>query len=235
MTDKYLNNLINTLNKKQRREHIFIRELTKNVDLAKIYTDTPKMTDNLGSNDLLPYTFYCIKNENKQYISIVLDMNRDLHWFVKKEYRRNGYLTKALKNCILPFIFQQERDEQRITISKYEIGKENFIASQKVATRLWFILQNEENEKCEYLLKSEDFIEIDWIEGYNNELSKEELKNIAKKVSFYSKKLMRLQIDLEMRYGFESETIVEFRERIAKLRHFTNRIEDIWYENKKHE
>jgi len=46
---------------------------------------------------------------------------------------------------------------------------------------------------------------------------------------------MRLQTDLEMRYGFESETIVEFRERIAKLRYFTNRIEDIWYENKKHE
>ena len=37
------------------------------------------MTDSLSSNDLLPYTFYCIKNENEQYISIVLDMNRDLH------------------------------------------------------------------------------------------------------------------------------------------------------------
>ena len=46
---------------------------------------------------------------------------------------------------------------------------------------------------------------------------------------------MRLQTDLEMRYGFESETIVEFREKIKKLRYFTMRIEDIWYENQKDE
>lgn len=223
------------LNKRQRKEHTFIRKLTKNIDLAKVYTETPKMTDSLSSNDLIPYTFYCIKNENGQYISIVLDMSRDLHWFVKKEYRGNGYLTKALRNSILPFIFQQERDEQRITISKYEIGQENFIASQKVAIKLGFILQNDESGKSEYLLKSEDIEELNFIEGFNNELSNNELKDIAKKVSFYTKKMIRLQTDLEMRYGLESETIFEFRERIAKLRHFAFRIEDIWYENKKDE
>jgi len=233
MTDKYLNNLLNTLNKKQRKEHIFIRELDGKIDLAKVYIGIPKMTDSISSNDLSPYNLFCIKNMHKKYVGIVLDMGNDLHWFVKKKHRGNGYLTKALKESILPYIFQHESDEQRITINKYEIGEENFKASQKVALNVGFKLKHKNNDKFEYKLQNEEIEEVGWIEGNNKELSQKELKEIAKKVSFYSRKLIRLHTHLEMRYGMDNETIYEFKEQIKSLRYFAFRIEDISYENKK--
>ncbi len=227
MTDKYLNNLINTLNKKQRKEHIFIRKLTSSVDLVKVYTKTPKMTKNNNYYNLFPSTFYGIKDDKNKYVAIVFDMENDLHWFVKREYRGNGYLTKALRSCILPYIFfKKKRDEQRITIEiqDNDINKEIFIASQKVAVKLGFILQNEKNEKYEYILKREDTSEIISTKGYNNELSEEELKNITNKIGFYAAKLIRLKTDLEMRYGLDNEILLDFEELIKEIGTCKNKI-----------
>jgi len=223
MTDEYLNNLINTLNIKQRKEHIFIQRLDRNVDLAKVFTDRLHITDNLNTHDLIADIFYCIKSDN-QYIGIVYDMNKDLHWFVKKEYRGNGYLTKALKSCIFPHIFQNGREEQRITINKNEIGKTNFESSQKVAINLGFILEHNNKEKYEYILKSDKITEIDLFE-HNNELTKGELKVIANEIGYYTKKLKRIQTHLDMNYN--NEEIFMFGELIKKLRNFAIRIEYI--------
>jgi len=110
MTDKSLNKLINTLNKGQRKEHIFIRKLDDKVDLVKVFNNNPKLNDRINYYDIIPDTFYCIR-ENNQYIGIVYDMSNDLHWYIKKEHRGNGFLSKALKEIILPFIFRN-RDEQ---------------------------------------------------------------------------------------------------------------------------
>jgi hypothetical protein len=231
MTDKTINILIDTLNKKQRKEHTFVRELDCNIDLAKIFTDNPKSSDNLCSDDITPYTFYCIKNKENKYVGLVLDMDSDLHWFIKKEHRGNGYLTNALKNSILPYIFQNKRDEQRITINRNEIGANNFNSSQKVALSVGFVQQNIDNNKCEYLLKSDDYVEKEMITEVDKELTQDELTEIAKKIGFYSKKLIRLQVDLEMRYGSTNETIFEFKEKIKNLRYSTCDIEDIWYEH----
>lgn len=230
MTDKSLDKLINTLNRGQRKEHVFIRKLTDTVDLVKVFKDNPFIYDSINFNDLIPDTFYCIKNNN-QYVGIVYDMCSDLHWFVKKEHRGNGYLTNALKQIILPFILQ-ERDEQRITISLYGIGRQNFEASKKVAVNVGFCLHSELNEKYEYVLKYDDLDELDGIEGINMNLSKDELKKIAQKVFFYTKKLIRIQTNLEMCYGSGDETIFEFKERIEKIKYMTTRIEDIWYDYK---
>lgn len=214
MTDKSLNNLINVLNKGQRKEHVFIRQLSDSVDLIKVFMDNPKMTDKKRFQDLIPDTFYCIKND-KQYVGIVYDMSSDLHWYMKKEYRGNGYLTKALKEIILPFILR-DKDEQRITISRYEIGDENFKASEKVAISSGFKLQDEFNEKYEYIIKDNDCDILD-TDGINKTLREEELKEISQKVFYYAKKLIRLQTKLEVCYGSDDELIYEFKEQINKL------------------
>lgn len=230
MTDKSLNKLLDTLNKGLRKEHVFIRKLNETVDFVKVFNDNPKMNDRISYYDIIPDTFYCIK-ENDQYVGIVYDMNSDLHWYMKKEHRGNGHLTKALKETILPFIFRN-RDEQRITISRYEIGEENFKASEKVALNSGFKFQKEIDEKYEYLIKHDDCDLSDLPEGINEILSKEELKEIAQKVFFYTKKLSRLQTKLEMCYDPDYKTITDFKNRIERLKFMSKRIEDIWYDFK---
>jgi len=49
-------------------------------------------------------------------------MHNDLHVFVKKSYRGNGYLTRALHEVILPKLFQDGRRKQTVTF-KDSIGR----------------------------------------------------------------------------------------------------------------
>jgi hypothetical protein len=57
-------------------------------------------------------------------------MNHDFHWLVLKDHQGNGHLTNALKETILPYLFQ-DRDEQRVTIDKYHTGSSYYISSEK--------------------------------------------------------------------------------------------------------
>ncbi len=88
---------------------------------------------------LSPYTFFFIKNKEGVCVGAVLDMNRDLHWVVLKKYRGQGFLTQSLQKVILPYIcLRMDRDEQRVTISKNEIGILNYQKSKEVALSVGF-------------------------------------------------------------------------------------------------
>jgi len=84
-------------------------------------------------------TFF-IKNNSGKYVGAVLDITRDLFWYVLEEERKNGYLTKSLNEAIVPYLFSDvgdERAKQRITI-KNGIGEANYLRSKKVAQSLVF-------------------------------------------------------------------------------------------------
>lgn len=92
------------------------------------------MTDNIIVN-FSSYRFFFIKNELNQYVGAVFDMYSDLHWYIVPQSRKQGHLTKALKESILPYLFNEERDRQRITIEKAAIGKKNYLNSKNVAEK----------------------------------------------------------------------------------------------------
>ncbi|KAB7685803.1 hypothetical protein GBN24_16760 [Plesiomonas shigelloides] len=118
MTNEQLESYIDSLNQNQITDYIFRTMLTKEVDLAKVWTELPNGNiSNQGSYDI-----YFIKNFNNTYVAAVLDMHHDLHVFVKAEHRKKGYLSKAINEVILPHLACNGRDKQKITFEDKKMG-----------------------------------------------------------------------------------------------------------------
>jgi len=118
MTNDTIEKIIDALNYKQSNELIFMSDISNNVVLAKVWIHEPK--GNIGNEG--SYTFYFIKDDNGIYIGAVLDMSSDLHIFIKKEYRKKGYLSRAMNQIILPHLFHNGRKHQKITYRDPFIG-----------------------------------------------------------------------------------------------------------------
>lgn len=66
-------------------------------------------------------------------------MKIDLHWIILPEHRKNGYLTNALKEAIIPYLFSVvEREELKISINELEISNKNYEASMRTALNVGF-------------------------------------------------------------------------------------------------
>lgn len=155
MTNEVIHKLIIDLNCNNLKFKFSKHSISQNVDFAKIWIDDFEETKN-EYQDYAPYIFFLIKDNYEKYVGAVLDMKNDLHWYILPEDRGNGYLTKNLANAILPFI-SQSRMEQRITINLWNIGKESFNRSQKVAITVGFIKVESDNYgKFEYIADLRD-------------------------------------------------------------------------------
>lgn len=61
---------------------------------------------------------FFIQNSEKIVVAAVIDMGpNELQVFVQPHARGNGHLVKALKSAILPYLFNTDRDKQRIIFS----------------------------------------------------------------------------------------------------------------------
>lgn len=228
MTDKTLKRLIDRLNQNKTDGKIFIRPLTSVVSFAKIWDDKPKPTDNICSQDG-PYSCYFIKDEKGMYVAIVLDMSSNLHWFVLPKYRGKGHLTKALKETILPHLFQSEREVQRITIDENAIGEENFVASRKIAESLKFTLMKTENGESEYNLNYEDFQNDFLIEGQDSKFTEEQMVEMKKKINFLARSLWVIRTEIEMKLG-ESNFTEDLKETIKEIKSYVYKIDDLCFD-----
>jgi hypothetical protein len=151
MTEQTIISVIKDMNGKQENEFL-LEPLSGNVDFT-IHTsiNDPNLTYQRHSGRL--YRFYLIKNQNGKYVAAVYNMGGDLHWVVLPKYRKKGHLIKPLKEVIIPHLFR-DQDEIKVSVIK-EIGEEMFQASEKIALRVGFILVNEDGERKEYSLRSD--------------------------------------------------------------------------------
>ncbi len=229
VSEKQLNKILNGLNKNiaKIKKLMFIRPLSESVDYTKFWDEEP-LTQLKKYSCYLPYKCYLIKDAKKNYIGIVLDMSHDLHWYVKKEHRGKGYLTKSLKEIILPHLLDI-REEQQITISKDEIGVQIFKASEKVALSNGFKLIKVENDKHFYCLKREELIEHPIIEGNNTLMSEVRMLELKRTFSFMAHKLKMIEAEIELHTDdvIFSEDIGDLS---SKMNSYSNLIEDKWYE-----
>jgi hypothetical protein len=230
MTDKFLKSLIDRLNANNTQGLFHLRPLNDRVEFAKVWVNKPKPTDNISRPDG-PYSFYFIKNENGIYVAVVLDMSHDLHWYVLQKYRRNGHLTKAMKEVILFHIFQ-DREEQRITIKEFQIGTKNFKASENVARNLGFI-KNGEDSDSEYILTIDKYQTENYIDGQNSEISKERMEELKKQVNYLARSLWVIQTEIEMKLG-DLDYAEELKELVDEVKNHTWKLEDAWWKSKRH-
>lgn len=228
MTNAEIAKYIRKLNNGSGKETIFTRPLSKNVDLGKVWAKRPKASDDISTTSL-PYTFFFIKTNEDKYIGAVLDMCNDLHWYVQPKFRRKGYLVRALKSAILPYLFY-ERDEQQITIDEYQIGERNYLNSKRVAELVGFKKVRSKRQEEVFKLSKNDF---DWnlesLEEENTKIGKERIDVLRKRTFYAAKLLWMVQNELEMKYG----DCNELDEVVKEVQNYTWKIESLFYEYEK--
>lgn len=227
MTEREIRKYIDRLNNGKASESIFTRQISKTVDVAKVWSEQPQMTDNIIGN-FGSYRFFFIKNENNEYVGAILDMYQDLHWYIIPKSRKQGYLTTALKESILPYLFYDERESQRITIDKNAIGEKNYLNSKNVALKLGFKAINE--AETEFELKQTDF---NWddenFEEINSEIAPERVKQLRKRAFYAYKTLYKISDELLMTINDDKD----LKEVADEVKKYTWKIEDLESENKK--
>lgn len=114
MTDENIERLIDALNAHEMRDRIFLAALSEHVDFAKVWIGS------VGNEN--SYDFFFIKSNDGTYVAAVLDMTRDLHVFVKETHRKQGHLCRAMKDVILPKLYQDGRKHQTVTFDNPGIG-----------------------------------------------------------------------------------------------------------------
>lgn len=228
MTDRYLKLLINKLNNKKTDGLIFLRPLSDTVDFAKVWTEKPRPTDNITTPDG-PFKFYFIKNNEGFYVATILDMRHDLHWFVLPSHRKQGHLTKALKDIVLFHLFQ-DRKEQRVTIKENIIGRRHFLSSEKVAINLGFIKLPEE-DSVEYVLYKENYKTENNIKGHNTEITKERLEELRNQINYISRLLWIVKTEIEMKLDY-TDYSKELQKQVNEIRNHTWKLEDVWWKEK---
>lgn len=226
MHQNTIKNIINSLNNNKAGESIFLRPLSTSVSLGKVWIKKPHPKADILSPDG-PDTFYFIKGDNGFFVGAVYDMYSDLHWYVLPKFRKVGYLSKSLKDIILPHIFQ-ERNTQRITINKAEIGIKNARASENVALKLGFVKFKEDREKVEYELTNESYLNERYNQGSNTNMSKERLKVLQKRLNYISRSLWVIHSEVDMLLG-DYDYSEELKELVDELRNHTIRIENAWH------
>lgn len=222
MTDKYIIQLINKLNRFPNHKDCVKVAISKNVELAHIwYKDG-------FSDSHVPYTYFLIK-ENEKYVGAVLDMSHDLHWVILPKHRKKGHLSRALKQVILPYLLEETvRLEQKISIKRYEIGETNYHNSLKVALSVGFKQIDEENLVFDYNALDEEEYQLDY--QYKG-LTQEEFNNCINELQKLAKQINIIGSKIELGYGksieeLSGKSIVDRAENITNLKHIFKDIKE---------
>lgn len=196
MTHEDLGKTIDAINAGKSFEWVFERRLTETINLATIWLDPP---EGRSCNEH-GYRGYLIRNEGGECIAAVLDMNCDLHAYVKPECRRRGVMFTALMNTILPHLAQTGREFQEVTYSTpeaealvlklgfsiVESGKarmdlEPFLSTPPLHARVEQLSAERRTQALRHIRKASGFLKMaaDEIEGTISDELLERLSNLG--------------------------------------------------------
>lgn len=228
MTDKEIKEYIDKLNRNEGKETIFLRQINKHIKIGRVWKKEPKIDDDFSST-IPSHKFFFIEDDTGRYVGAVLDMSKDLHWYILEEERKKGHLSKALRTAILPYLFYDEYDDrevQRISIDEYGIGESNYLNSKKVAIRLGFKPVNDEESIFE--LTIDDFNwEYENLEEENSHISEERILELRRRVMLSYQELIKVSDELLMAYDNDES----LREIAKKIRYYPSRIKNLRMEN----
>lgn len=119
MTNETVRGFITAFNARDFPSFVALRTLTEAVVLGYVWPERPTGRANESSDKV-----YFILS-GSQCVGVVYEMGfkhsgnpfeeNNLHWYVLEEHRGKGHLHAALRDCILPHIFSDGRESQRVT------------------------------------------------------------------------------------------------------------------------
>lgn len=142
MSDREIRELLRQLNNVPEQRGITCEHISGPVFRAAVVTELERAVEGRGGPRVAPHTFYFVRSSDGRFAGAVHDAVGDLHWYLVRCYRRQGLMSAALRDVILPHIAATGRAVQRITISE-GIGQRMFAASQQLATAVGFDLVSE--------------------------------------------------------------------------------------------
>lgn len=202
MTNQNLSDLIDRANGQAGEQVLFVRPLTDSVYWAKAWEQAPVLYKHTAPDT--GYSLYLIRSRERQYVGIVLDMGpENLHWLVQPAFRKQGYLSTALRDVILPHLLQ-DRATQRITLSR-NYGEEEFEASNHVARAVGFVPEppGEHDEESQVAMR---YTPADWnalpvFEGRNQPLSDTRLSELKQHFAYHANCLRVLRGEVLTQLG----------------------------------
>jgi hypothetical protein len=211
--------LINKINKNENYKKCIKHSISNNVEFAHVWIEKSIYKHS-------PKIFFLIKNDN-EYVGAILDMMTDLHWVILPKYRKKGYLTNALNEAVIPYLFTcLEREELKITINQLEIGKENYENSSSTALNLGFKKVDEKS----FVLEEKDFdFSNEKLDVKHKGLEYNEMENIRKELQDIAKKVSVINSTIELSLGKSTGNYIKpSLDNISdKLSYFTTLMDDI--------
>lgn len=219
MRNEDIEKLINRLNNFNQDDDF---KISATVEVAKIWQ--------LGFPS--PLQFFLIKN-NSDYVGAVNVLSNDLHWYILKEHRKNGYLTNALREYILPYLFEIRKVEvQKITITNHN-SNDDKISSLSVAKKLGF----HSNGTDSFELHKGDFQYSFSKNTFSfNGIDELECKKLTDELDTISIRLEQINTQIEYGFGLLSKDYQkpDLKELAAKVKSRKWTIEDMLFDyNKK--
>ncbi|PKL80298.1 MAG: hypothetical protein CVV25_04665 [Ignavibacteriae bacterium HGW-Ignavibacteriae-4] len=228
MTNIILKEYIDVLNSNEIVDSIYRRQISSNVEIAKDWRKKFSITDKIIV-DKFSYKYFFIKDENGRYIGIVMDMGFDLYWYVLKEFRNKGYMSKALKESIIPYFFNKEnRSSLTISIDRIHLKKECYKSSKNMALNLGFKLIKG-NRKYFELMKSDFNFDNNKLSEQNSMVSNKRLNELREEVFYAHKILSKVSDELLMAYGDDS-ALAEISEYVKEYKDIIKEKYIIWNE-----
>lgn len=207
MSNKSIGAIIKKLNSKN-YENIFLQRLSENVEYGIVWHKVRQCSPHIGKYySETRDRFYFFKNEYDTYVGAVLimDAQDDLHAYVKKEYRRQGYLTNAMQEVILPHLLQN-KEKQRITIDIDWLGEKNFWASKKSALKNGF---KQETEK-EYYCYKKDITFKPSFKVDTSKMTEERVHQLCNKMEKIAIEIRKIEDEFELTLG-KADMLKELR------------------------
>lgn len=220
MRKEELQTILNKANKGDKKS-IHLRPLLNNIYLVKVWTRIKKTHTQFD-----PLSCYLIKNNDNKYVGIVCDMGHDLHWYVSFQHRKQGLLTKAMKEVILFHLFQN-RAMQSITITESEIGYSNYQASLKVATALGFKRESDNT----FILNADQYQSEELLFGQDTDITQERISEIKAELKNISYSLWKVQTEIEMALGL-SDCTTDIKQLVDDINDQGQFIEDKYWDYK---
>ena len=214
MTEETLEKYIDVMNNHELQDRIFVRPLSNTVDMAKVWDRLPTGEHyNEGG-----YTIYFIKDKENRYVAAVLDMDlQDLHVFVKPKSRKQGHLSRALQEWILPYLFDNGREFQQITYNDEH--------ARRHALQCGFT----EIEPGKAVIKPEEIRSQPHLQNENVPLTPEALQEIKRKLYYTAGILQMIKDQLDMAYDESGQ----YDEAIKLVRKLVWQTEDIGFKYNK--